>query len=134
MAYEQPDFLIGCFKADVDMSSVAANQYTGVALGNAQNISGTGMGNAAIVKAAAGGQILGVLQNNCLQNEPATICNTGISMAKVSSSGSVNDFMAVDANGFFTKATSGQYAVGLALEDYTSGATTSMLLGQFGKQ
>lgn len=134
MAYEQPDFLIGCFKADTDMSSVALNQYTGVSVGKAQNISGTGMGNAAIVKATAGGGILGVLQNNPLQNEAATVCNSGITMAKVSSSGSVGDLLGVDANGFFTKAGSGQSAVATALEDYTTGATTSVLLGQFGKQ
>lgn len=134
MAYEQPDFLIGCFKADTDMSSVAANQYTGVALGKAANITGTGMGNAAIVVATPGSGIIGVLQNNPLQNEAATVCNTGITMAKVSGSGAVGDLMAVDANGFFVKATSGQSAVGMMLEDYTAGATSSMLLGSFGKQ
>lgn len=134
MAYEQPDFLIGCFKADTDMSSVAANQYTGVKLANSANTSGTGMGKAAIVKAGAGDQIIGVLQNNPIQGEAATICNTGISMIKVSSAGSVGDLMATDANGFFTKAGSGATAIGIALEDYTAGATTSMLLGQYGKQ
>lgn len=134
MSYEQPDFLIGCFKADVDMSSVAANQYTGVALGAAQNITGTGMGNAAIVAATAGGSILGVLQNNPIQNEAATVCNTGITQVKVSGSGSVGDLVAVDANGFFLKATSGQSAVGQMLESYTAGATSTMLLGNFGKQ
>ena len=126
--------MIGFLKADVFMGSVAKNQYTGVALGASQNTSGTGQGKAAAIAATAGQPIIGILQNNPIQGEPATICNSGVSMAKVSGSGSVGDLLAVDANGFFTKATSGQYAVAQALELYQTGETTSVLLGQFGKQ
>lgn len=134
MAYEQPDFMIGFLKADVNFSSVLLNQYTCVDLGASVNTTGTGQGKAAAVAPTAGGYIAGILQNNPLENEAATIMNTGVSMAKVSGSGSIGDLLATDVNGMLLKATSGQVAVARALEQYNAGETTSVLLGFYGKQ
>lgn len=137
MAYESKLFSLGMYAVDFDASDVATNQYTAVTLGNATTATGTGMGRAALLRPTAGGMILGIIQMNAKVNESVEVLVAGLSHAKISTSaanGKIGDLLAVDASGNFLKATTGQYAVAIAHEDYQPGDTTTVRLGNFGKQ
>lgn len=127
MGYEQPLFKVGLFPSDDDRSNIVANQFYGVDLGVAQNVVGTGQGNAAIVMPKAGGRILGVLQNNPIQGEACELTCAGITKAKATGDFSVGDELSVDAAGGFVKA-SGGTVVGIACEQAVAGDVTSVFL------
>ena len=137
MAYEQLNFVTGLYALDFDASSVATGQYTAVVLGSATAATGTGMGRAALQRPAAGASILGILQANGVVNESVAVAVSGISQAKVSPSavaGAIGDIFATDANGMLLKAATGQQGVAIAHEAYQPGDTTTVRLGNFGKQ
>lgn len=128
MGYEQPLFKVSIFASDDDRTSIVGNQFVGVALGTAKNIVGHGQGNAAVVFPKAGGSIVGILQNNPLQGEACEMTWKGISKAKATGSFSVGDDLAVDAQGGFVKAASGNTVVAMALEQAVAGDITSVYL------
>lgn len=128
MGYEQPLFKVSIFASDDDRTSVAGNQFVGVAVGTAKNIVGHGQGNAAIVYPSAGGSIIGVLQNNPLQGEACELTCKGISKARAGGSFSVGDALSVDATGSFVKQAGTATVVGTALEQAVEGDITTILL------
>jgi hypothetical protein len=128
MGYEQPLFKVSIFASDDDRTSVAGNQFYGVALGTAKNIVGHGQGNAAVVYPTAGGSIVGILQNNPLQGEACEMMWKGISKAKATGAFSVGDDLAVDAQGGFVKASGGAAVVATALEQAAVGDITTVYL------
>lgn len=134
MAYEQPQFNIGIFTADVDMSNEANNQFACVDVIKAVNVPGFGNGGAALGSAAAGDPVLGVLQNNPIQGEAGTVTTFGIAKALIGATVHIGNILAVDANGRLRVATSGQYGVAQALEEAVAGDIAGVLVKQFGKQ
>lgn len=131
-AVELPNFSIPWLEANVDMSTEATWQFTGVALVAA---SGTGvLGPAAIGAPAAGAQIVGVLQMNPQLAEAAEVLVNGVSKIKLSGTVAVGNILAVDASGNFLVATSGQYGVAMAMQAGVSGQIITGLVQPFGKQ
>ncbi len=125
-SYEQPLFRIGEFMSDTNRSNITTFQYSAVAVGPAQNIVGTGQGNAALVAPTAGGSIIGVLQNNPFQGEAGELYQAGITKWRASGSFSAGDSLVVDANGYCQKGSG--TVVGIALEQAVAGDITTVLL------
>jgi hypothetical protein len=131
MAYEIPNFYVGIFPANIDMSSL---QYRAVCVVTANSVSGTGVGGAGIdLPSAASVPILGVVQINPQQGEAGTVMVQGISMAQASGAFNIGDLLMSDSSGKLLLATSGNYAVAMAMEKAAIGDITSVLLKNFGK-
>ena len=136
MAYEQPNFRVGLFQANIDMSVEASFQYTVVDLGVASgSVQGTGVGNAAIVAPiSAGVPGFGILQNNPAQGEAATVYLEGISKAQYGANVAVNQLLMCGRSaGTLVPATSGNYAIAKALESGVATQIGTVLLGNYGK-
>lgn len=140
MAYEIPNFYIGVLPADIDMSAQPQGnqdptfQYTGVCVYTAVSTEGAGVGGAALIPpSGASSPIIGVLQNNPKQGEAGTILNQGVTKAKAGGPLSIGDLVMCNSAGAFLKATSGNYAVGVALEQAATGDITTILLERNGK-
>ena len=129
MAYEIPSFYVGILPADIDMSAL---QFAGVDVAPAAHTQGAGVGGTAIVKPAAGGQILGILQNNPMVGEAAQVMEAGVSKAKAGGIFVAGDKLAVDVNGNFVLAVTGNLIVAIALETGAAGVISTVLLKNMG--
>lgn len=142
-AWEIPGFSFS-LQANIDMSQneavYGANepiyQYTGV-----QAVAGTGVGvsevQACAPVSATGNAIVGILQNNPMLAEAATIVNTGISKALLQGAVSIGGLLMATIAGTefgFVVATSGKFAVAMALDNGVAGDIIPVLLGNWGKQ
>jgi hypothetical protein len=148
MSYEIPDFQVGIFPADIDMSgrvqtgspSDAVFQYSAVVLHQATAVSGYGFGGAAVIPAAAAGvAMLGILQQNPQLGEAAEVMSKGISKCQVNATVAIGQILMVGAplgSGAapLVPATSGNFGVGYALENGVAGSIIAVLLGNYGKQ
>lgn len=133
MAYEQPSFVVGVFPADADLSA-DVNQYCFAKVAAATATVGTGTGGAAVTKAGAGVPVLGVLQNNPMLGEAATVMCGGITKLIAGGTIAVGALIAADANGHAVTAATGAYAVGVALESAVANDIFTVLLQSNGKQ
>ena len=135
MAYEIPNFTVGEFPADVDMSTEATYQYSAVCVVTAASVTGAGVGGAAIVPpGSVTSPIIGVLQNNPAQAEAGQVMIQGVTKALAGGTFQIGDLLMVNSSGQFLKATSGNFAVAQALEKAVSGDITTVLLVRNGKQ
>ncbi len=132
LAYEIPDFKLGIFPANVDLSVEATYQFTGVKLVTA---SGAGITtNAALAPVAScGDPIIGVLQNNPQVGEAGDVMQTGVSKVLLGDVASIMTKLAATPSNGFGPAASGQYAVALALEAGVAGDLVAALLVNLGK-
>lgn len=138
MAYEMPDFEVGIFPADIDMSALVGQNYTyqfrGMCVYTALSTTGVGGGGAAVIPpSATSSPIVGVLQNNPLQGEAAALVVSGISKGQAAGSFSIGDLLMTNSAGQFLKATSTNYQVAQALEQAVSGDICAILLIRNGK-
>lgn len=148
MSYEIPDFYVGIFPADIDMSGTSNSfpggnpaifQYTAVDIRVAQNTSGYGAGNVAIAPPpSAGVPVLGLVQNNPQLGEAAQVMSEGVSKALIGGNVFVNSqLMAAAPNGSgacpLIVATSGNYIIAKALESGVSGDIIAVYLRNQGK-
>jgi len=139
MAFEQPAFMVGEFPANIDMSGVNNPisypnlQFQAVDL--VPNTTNDGVGGAAVAPpASAGVPALGILQNNPQLAEAAYVTVIGLTKAVCGSSDiSINQLLSTDGSGNMTPATSGQYAMGKAVEAAAPGAVFTMLVLPYGK-
>jgi hypothetical protein len=135
MAYEIPSFYVGVFPADIDMSSEASFQYTGVCVYTAVSQQGTGFGGAALINpGGTSSPIIGVLQNNPQPGEAGQVMVQGVTKAQAGGAFQIGNLLMVNSAGQFVVATSGNYAVAQALETAASGDVTTVLLIRNGKQ
>lgn len=135
MAYEIPNFYVGVLPADIDMSSEATFQYTGVCVYTAVSTVGTGVGGAALCPpSATSSPIIGILQNNPQQGEAGQVLVQGVSKAQAGGAFNIGDLLMVNSSGLFVKATSTNFAVAQALEKAASGDITTVFLIRNGKQ
>lgn len=135
MAYEIPNFFLGVLPADIDMSTEATYQYTGVCVYTAQNVTGAGVGGAALCPpSSTSTPIIGVLQNNPQLNEAGTVMVQGVTKAVAGAGFPIGTLLEVNSAGKFLTATSGQYAVAQALENASTNDITTVLLIRNGKQ
>lgn len=128
MSFGQPLEKIGYLLSDDDRSVVAFNQFYGVHMGTAQNIVGTGRGNAAVIKPSAGGTFFGVLQNNPIQGEACELTRQGTTQAKATGSFANGDPLKLDDDGGFIKAASGDTVVATAIEQAVAGDITTVYI------
>lgn len=140
MSYEIPDFFVGVFPADIDMSAQPTAgqdptyQYTGVSVYTAISASGTGVGGAAIIPpGSTSSPIIGVLQNNPQQGEAGTVMVQGVTKAVAGGAFQIGDSLMCTAAGKFVKATSTNYQVAIALETAANNDVTTILLQRNGK-
>lgn len=134
MAYEIPNFYVGVFPADTDLSA-SSNQFTGVGVYTAVSTTGTGVGGAAIAAfASLSSPIIGVLQNNPQQGEAGTVMVQGVTKAVAGGAFNPGDMLMCTTGGKFVKATTGNFAVAVALEVAANGDITTILLQRNGKQ
>lgn len=141
MAYEIPDFTVGVFPADIDMSQDAQSQggdptfqFTGVCVYTALSTEGAGVGGAALIPpASTSSPIIGVLQNNPNQGEAGQVVIQGVTKAVLGGSVSIGDLLMSTAAGKFVRATSTNYAVAVALETGVNGDIAAILLQRNGK-
>jgi hypothetical protein len=131
-AVELPNFSIPWLEANINMSTEATYQFTGVAI-IAASASGL-VGPAAIGSPAAGAQIVGVLQNNPQIGEAAEVLQQGVSKGLLSNTVSIGQILAVDTAGNFLPATSGQYGVAMAMQAGVATDIITLLISNFGKQ
>lgn len=116
MAYEQPGFSMTLL-AGADLSS---SQFCAVNVSNA---------GAAVLPAGAGGRAIGVLQNKPASGETATIVVDGITKGLVGVGGvTAGDTVQALADGSFTTAAAGDYAIGVALATGVAGVLVPILL------
>lgn len=149
MSFEIPDFYVGIFPADQDMSGDTVSpfqpndaifQYSAVDVRVAQNTAGFGAGNAAIAALpSAGVPFLGIVQANPQLGEAAQVLTEGVSKALIGGPVAVGDLLmgaAANANGAcpLVLATTGNYAMAKALESGASGDIIAVYLRCFGKQ
>jgi hypothetical protein len=127
MAYEIPFNYIGVLPANIDFSAL---QFTAVNV--APSSDGAGVGGGAAVAPAAGGQIIGVIQNNPIAQEAAQIMFGGVSKIKAGGDFVVGDRLMVTAGGLFIKATATNRVVAIAFETGSNGAVSSALLVNLG--
>lgn len=122
MSFELPNFLPGVFTANVDLSSA---QYLPV---KAVAASGADVSGPAIDKIGTSGEaMIGILQNNPLLAEAASVMVSGISKAVLRGSISVGQKLMAVPTGVGLCGSS-KYAVGIALEDGVDGNVISMLI------
>jgi len=147
MAYEIPDFYVGIFPADVDMSGTVQDgvptdsvfQYSAVVVRVAVNTQGAGFGGAAIAPApSAGVPALGILQTNPQLGEAGNVMTEGVSKAQAGGNFVIGDLLmagtpAVSGAVPLVKATSGNYAIAQALETGSAGVLATVYLRNFGK-
>lgn len=135
MSYEIPSFYVGVLPADIDMSSESSYQYAGVCVYTAVSTTGTGIGGAALINPGglASSPIIGVLQNNPQQGEAGQVMVQGVTKAQAGGIFNIGDMLMVNAAGQFLKATSTNFAVGMALEKAAVGDITTVLLLRNGK-
>lgn len=147
MAWEMPDFTVGVFPADLDMSGTvqlgtptdSVFQFTAVVVRAAVNTTGYGVGGAAVAPApSAGVPMLGLLQQNPQLGEAAEVVTEGVSKALLGGNVAIGQLLAVqaaNANGatVLAVATSGQYAVAQALESGSLGSIAAVYIRNFGK-
>lgn len=134
MSYEIPNFFVGVFPADVDMSNEATYQFSGVSVYTAVNTRGTGVGGAALCPpGSTSTSIIGVLQNNPQVGEAGTVMVEGVSKAIAGGTFNIGDKLMVTAAGKFVLATSGNYQVAVALESAVLNDVTTILLQRNGK-
>lgn len=135
MSYEIPNFFVGVFPADIDMSTEATYQYTGVCVYTAASVTGTGVGGAALCPpVSTSTPIIGVLQNNPQQGEAGTVMVQGVTKAVAGGNFSIGALLMVNSAGKFVTATSTNYAVAVALENASTNDITTVLLQRNGKQ
>ena len=135
MSYEIPNFFVGVFPADIDMSTESTYQYSGVCVYTAVSTQGAGVGGAALIPpSGASSPIIGVLQNNPQQGEAGTVMVQGVTKAIAAAAFNIGDLLMVNTSGQFLKATSTNYAVAQALETAATGDITTILLIRNGKQ
>jgi hypothetical protein len=148
MSYEIPNFGIGIFPADVDMSGDVQDgtptdsvfQFSAVVVRAAQHTQGYGAGAAAVAPApSAGVPILGLLQQNPQLGEAANVAQCGVSKAQCGATVSIGQILMAGtplASGAvpLVPATSGNYGVAQALESGVSGVIIAVLLQNYGKQ
>jgi len=132
MGYEQPGFRVS-YPADVAMSTESVWEFAGVSVGAAANITGTGVGGAAL-QAAGSAVVLGILQNNPIQGEAGDVVVTGISKAIAAATMAIGTLFTFNSVGAIIAATSGTQAYGIVLESCVSGDITTVLLKNYGKQ
>lgn len=107
--------------ADADLS---ARQYRGVIL--------SADGEAALAGAAPR-TIQGILQNDPLAGEAASIQHSGVSKAEAGGVVTLGDLLTTDADGQFVLAAGGQHVHAIALEAATgAGSVIPVLLGYRG--
>lgn len=148
MSYEIPDFYVGIFPADLDMSGDVQDslptdtvfQYTAVVVRAAQNTSGYGAGGGAIAPApSAGVPMLGIVQHNPQLGEAAQVLCEGVSKCQINATITVGELLMVGtpvSSGAcpLVPATSGNYAVAQALESGAAGDIIAVYIRNFGKQ
>lgn len=135
MGYEIPNFWVGVFPADIDMSVESTYQFSGVCVFTAVSTAGYGVGGAAIVPpSSATTPIIGVLQNNPLQGEAGAVMVQGVTKAIAGGTFAIGDLLMATAAGKFVKCTSTNYAVAVALESAVLGDICAILLQRNGKQ
>lgn len=118
MAWEIPGFSFTLIAA-ADLSS---SQFCAV------NADTTAAGSKAALP-SAGGRAIGVIQNKPTAGLPATIVTTGITKGKVGTGGvTAGDSVKALANGTFTTAGTGTYAIGIALQTGVAGVLVPILL------
>ena len=113
MAYEIPGF-----SYTLPAGATALTQFTAVKVD----------ANGLAVVADAAGDIVGVVQNKPQPGVAATIMCNGISIMLTAGAITAGDQVAVDATGAATAATTGQVAVGTALDSAASGEFATVLL------
>lgn len=122
MSYEIPGHVVGTLLAGADLRAL---QYTFVKVDSSSQI----------VSAAAGGDVLGVLQNTPNTGGAAQVMVSGVS--KVKCSGTVTAGLAVKVAastfGAVNASTSGK-GVGIALESGTAGQIVAVELKDLGTQ
>lgn len=125
MAYEQPVLRVGTMVANVNLSS---SQYCGVVV--VANTSGSATENAAALAlpAAAGANIVGVLQDNPIVGVAGNITSVGISKALAGGTIAINAALTVNTSGAFVTAATGNHIVGIALEAAVSGDIFTMFI------
>lgn len=142
MSYEIPNFFVGVFPADIDMSTNPSPggpgdptyQYKAVSVYTAISTAGTGVGGAAIVPpGSTSSPMIGILQNNPQQGEAGSVMIQGVSKAIAAAGFQIGDQLMVNAAGAFLKATSTNYIVATALETAAANDVTTVLLLRNGK-
>lgn len=132
-AFEIPNFLVGIWPANIDMSAEATYQYTVVDLFAAAG-GVSGYAGAALNLASSGYPALGILQNNPQLNEAGTVLIQGISKAKAGTGGwAVGQLLMSDGSGNLIPATSTNHAIAKALMTANSGDVGSVLVKSYGK-
>ncbi len=141
MAYEIPDFYVGVFPADINMSSMVGTgpnfsyQYTGVGIYTAVSTQGTGVGGAALIPlSVASTPMIGVLQSTPQQGEAGQVMIHGVTKAQAGGAFSIGQLLMTNSAGHFVLCTTGNLAVAQALETAASGDITTVLLIRNGKQ
>ena len=135
MAYEIPDFYVGVFPSDIDMSTESSYQFTGVGVYTAVSTTGTGVGGAALIPmASTSSPMLGVLQNNPQQGEAGQVMVQGVTKAQAGGTFHIGNLLMTNSAGQMVLATSTNFAVAQALETAASGDITTVLLIRNGKQ
>lgn len=135
MAYEIPNFYVGVFPADINMSTESTYQYSGVCVYTAVSVEGNGVGGAALIPpSGTSSPILGVLQNNPQQGEAGSVMVQGVTKALASGTFNIGDLLKCTSNGTFQKATTSTVAVAQALESAVTGDVTTILLIRNGTQ
>lgn len=131
MAYEIPFNYIGILPANIDMSAL---QFTAIDVGAASGsgVIGAGFSGAAAVQPAAGGKIIGVLQNKPLLGEATNLMKDGVTKIKAGGDFVVGDRLMVTSGGLFIKATTGNHVVATAMEAGSNGAVSTALLMNLG--
>ena len=128
MAYSSEGAYQYSWPVDVDMSSVAVNQYTAVAIGPAQNVQGSGQGNCAIIAYNASSHFIGILLNAPAQGAGGTICMRGISRCRAAGTWLPGDPLKVTDGGMLTKASSGDSIFGYAGESAVPGDISTVIM------
>jgi hypothetical protein len=119
--------------ANADYSVEATYLYTGV---RALAATGTGITTETAVApvSATGDPIVGVMQNNPQLAEAATIVQNGISKLLCKDTVAIGDKLMACPAGGFIKATTGKYAVAIALQAGAANQYVAGLLANLGLQ
>jgi hypothetical protein len=111
-----PGQTVDVFKADIDMSSAKAFQFTAVGIGPAKNSDGLSMGDASLTRVTDATPYLGVLQNNPAQGVNGVVMINGFTKILLAESVVVGDALVFDDAGAFIKASASQVPVAIASE------------------
>jgi hypothetical protein len=116
-----PGQTVDVFKADIDMSSAKAFQFTAVGIGPAKNSDGLSMGDASLTRVTDATPYLGVLQNNPAQGANGVVMINGFTKILLAESVIVGDALVFNRDGAFVKAFASQAPVAIASEAAESG-------------